>query len=296
VSATGRSAAIYRAWPRWARIALPIVAAALIIGTIGSATGPKKSRVRASTATPTTTVVSTTSGPPPGPTDPPASVLAATGLSAPPGLIVQDPTLTPGATFVGVTAAEVCVAGYAARVRNVPPAEKNEVFAEYHLVDTPGAYEVDHLISLELGGSNDIRNLWPEPYAGRYGAHTKDKVENYLHDQVCSGTMSLTAAQVGIATHWWAYLGSVGLSLPAAPAAGPRTATSPPATSAPGTEPTPPATSPQTGPQAAKPGAYCSPEGSTGMSPDGVPMSCVPRGCDGATYKDARDHWRRTTC
>ncbi len=37
----------------------------------------------------------------------------------------------------------------------------------------PYAHEVDHLVSLELGGSNDIRNLWPEPSAGRWGARTR---------------------------------------------------------------------------------------------------------------------------
>jgi len=32
----------------------------------------------------------------------------------------------------------------------------------------------------------------------------KDEVENYLHDQVCSGAMSLKDAQAQIATNWLA--------------------------------------------------------------------------------------------
>jgi 5-methylcytosine-specific restriction endonuclease McrA len=32
--------------------------------------------------------------------------------------------------------------------------------------DTNHGCEVDHLISIELGGSNDQHNLWPEPYQG----------------------------------------------------------------------------------------------------------------------------------
>ena len=85
----------------------------------------------------------------------------------PAGVPVQNPALTPGAVFAGVTAAQVCVSGYSASVRSVSSSEKATVFAEYHLTDVPGAYEVDHLISLELGGSNDITNLWPEPYLPR---------------------------------------------------------------------------------------------------------------------------------
>ncbi len=61
---------------------------------------------------------------------------------------------------------------------------------------------MDHLVSLELGGSNDIANLWPEAANPTPGFHQKDQVENYLHDQVCSGAISLSEAQVEIATDW----------------------------------------------------------------------------------------------
>lgn len=66
----------------------------------------------------------------------------------------------------------------------------------------PGQYEVDHLVSLQLGGSNDIANLWPEAASPKPGFHEKDRVENYLHDQVCSGAISLSQAQAEIATNW----------------------------------------------------------------------------------------------
>ena len=55
---------------------------------------------------------------------------------------------------------------------------------------------------MELGGSNDIANLFPEAAEQRPGFHEKDKVENYLHAQVCSGKMSLNDAQVKIANDW----------------------------------------------------------------------------------------------
>ena len=118
---------------------------------------------------------------------------------------LPDTACTPGAIFADVTKDQVCVSGYSSGVRNVPDSEKNQVYAEYGIAShTTGEYEVDHLISLELGGSNDIANLWPEPAEPRPGFHEKDKVENYLHEQVCSGKMSLQDAQYKIATNWLA--------------------------------------------------------------------------------------------
>jgi len=97
----------------------------------------------------------------------------------------------------------VCKPGYASSTRNVPQSEKNQVYAEYGITShTTGQYEVDHLVSLELGGSNDISNLWPEAASPKPGFHEKDKVENYLNSQVCSGAISLQQAQVEISTNW----------------------------------------------------------------------------------------------
>jgi hypothetical protein len=117
--------------------------------------------------------------------------------------LYPDPTLTPGAAFDGVTADQVCIPGYSRRVRNVTSAERAQVYAEYGTVDVRGADEVDHFIPLELGGSNDITNLWPEPY-GAPGAHEKDRVENYLHEPVCSGALALGDAQQMITSDWYA--------------------------------------------------------------------------------------------
>jgi hypothetical protein len=110
--------------------------------------------------------------------------------------------LTPGAVFAGVTRAQVCRPGYSSGVRSVSSSTKIAVYARYHVAWVPYAHEVDHLISLELGGSNAITNLWPEPYAGAWGAYAKDKLENRLHDLVCAGSMELTVAQRLISRHW----------------------------------------------------------------------------------------------
>ena len=118
-----------------------------------------------------------------------------------PSADVPNPALTPGVAL-HVGASRICVPGYSTSVRNVPDSEKTRVYARYHVAWVPYQHEVDHLISLELGGSNAITNLWPEPYAGRWGARTKDVLENRLHDLVCSGQLSLRSAQYQESTNW----------------------------------------------------------------------------------------------
>lgn len=118
---------------------------------------------------------------------------------------LPDSACTPGAIISTATKSAICKPGYARSVRNVPESEKNQVYAEYGITHhTTGQYEVDHHVSLELGGSNDIANLWPEAASPKPGFHEKDKVENYLHSQVCSGAISLKQAQIEIATNWLA--------------------------------------------------------------------------------------------
>jgi len=134
----------------------------------------------------------------------PAAGLRAQTIHVGPDGIYPDPTLTPGDVFDGATAEIICVPGYARSVRSVSRAERAYVFALYGLVDQSSLYELDHFISLELGGSNTSANLWPEPYGPFPGAHEKDWVENYLHDQVCSGQMALADAQAAIASDWYA--------------------------------------------------------------------------------------------
>jgi hypothetical protein len=139
----------------------------------------------------------------------------------PPALPARDVprrSLTPGVVLTTNTA-RVCVSGYSARVRDVPSSESEAAYARYGVPHIPYKHEVDHLISLELGGSNSMRNLWPEPYAGRWGARTKDVLENKLHELVCSGALSLPRAQHMEATNWIAaykkYIGAAPAPQPA---------------------------------------------------------------------------------
>lgn len=117
--------------------------------------------------------------------------------------IRPDISLTPGAVFP-VTAADVCQPGYAKSARHVDGKTKALVYREYGIEHhQPGAYEIDHLISLGLGGSNDIRNLWPESLDTQpWNARAKDRLEERLHKLVCDGGLSLDEAQTAIAKDW----------------------------------------------------------------------------------------------
>lgn len=92
-------------------------------------------------------------------------------------------------------------------IRSVPQSEKSLVELEYGLPAKlyGRTLEIDHIVSLELGGSNDIANLYPEEATfpnGSPGYHVKDKLENRLHDMVCAGQLSLRSVQRQIATNW----------------------------------------------------------------------------------------------
>ncbi|MEA2154139.1 MAG: hypothetical protein QOE11_279 [Solirubrobacteraceae bacterium] len=117
---------------------------------------------------------------------------------------LPDARCTPGAHFSRVTSAQVCRRGYSKTARNVTSATKDAVYASYgmgrHFDGSNG--EVDHLVSLELGGSNVRANLFPEAGSPSPGSHEKDRLENRLHSEVCSGSISLRHAQRLVAGDW----------------------------------------------------------------------------------------------
>lgn len=114
-----------------------------------------------------------------------------------------DLRLTPGATLP-VTQNQVCGADAASTIATIPASLQRKVFEEYGVTPSqPDAYEVDYLITPELGGATDIRNLWPQPYQDTvWNAHVKDQLEDRLHRMVCSGEVDLATAQHEISTDW----------------------------------------------------------------------------------------------
>ena len=98
----------------------------------------------------------------------------------------------------------MCVPGYAKKVRAVPAWLKRRAYAEYGITEyKTGDYEVDHLIPLSLGGSNSIRNLWPQSTkTSPWNSYVKDALERKLHKLVCTGQLDLKTAQSQIASNW----------------------------------------------------------------------------------------------
>src|SRR3984893_18584769 len=129
--------------------------------------------------------------------------LAQVVLAQQPTPIFPYPKLTPGDAFE-VTVQDLSVPGYTKKVRDVPAEMKREVYREYGITSHgPGDYEVDHLIPLEVGGSNSIRNLWPESHrTSPWNAQVKDRLESKLHELVSSGQLDLKTAQRAIASNW----------------------------------------------------------------------------------------------
>jgi hypothetical protein len=119
---------------------------------------------------------------------------------------LPDAACTPGVTL-RVTRVRLCKAGYSGTVRNVSAATKRQVYEKYLIAEhAPGQYEIDHLIPLELGGSNDVKNLWPEGNKPVPGFHQKDGIENRERTAVCSGGKDLRTVQHQIAKDWTVFL------------------------------------------------------------------------------------------
>ncbi|GAA2523315.1 hypothetical protein GCM10010276_88120 [Streptomyces longisporus] len=138
---------------------------------------------------------------------------------------LPDPRCTPGAISPAVTQANLAQTicrkgGYTKGIRppvSITGQEKKLNAAAYGYKGSLSEAEYDHKLSLQLGGDpNDARNLWvqpPDPGHKPGGGinNKKDPVETKLHTAVCSGKVTLAAAQNAIATDWTTALQSLGL-------------------------------------------------------------------------------------
>jgi hypothetical protein len=133
------------------------------------------------------------------------------------GKFLPDPVCTPGAVDPGVTQANlaqtICRSGFSSLVR-APASETGKakkLSLQQYGETASSTTEYDHLISLEVGGTNATSNLWPEPNATNATGvnNPKDPVENQLHTAICSGKISLVDAQKAIATNWTTALNAI---------------------------------------------------------------------------------------
>ena len=111
-------------------------------------------------------------------------------------------SLTPGAARM-LAVDELCTT-VVTMPPEVPAALRAQVLRDYGMEHVPPTeYELDYLITPQLGGLMDRRNLWPEPYGLRaWNAHAKDLLEHRLPQLVCRGDIDLATAQREIASNW----------------------------------------------------------------------------------------------
>lgn len=136
------------------------------------------------------------------------------------GAWLTDLACTPGVLNAVLTAAKICDPAFRTDpYRNVPQSKKDAVYDAYNIPKTTNSvipsvpvrggdrYEIDHVVSLEDGGSNDIGNLAPQPAEPKPGFHEKDAVETWVHNSVCTSPVAnreatLKAFQKELATDW----------------------------------------------------------------------------------------------
>jgi hypothetical protein len=97
------------------------------------------------------------------------TAVMAMGLATAHASDLPDPKLTPGMTDSNVTKDVLCGPAFTTYpLRDVSSAVRKAAFKAYgmELNQPPCPCEIDHLIPLQLGGSNKPPNLWPEPVAG----------------------------------------------------------------------------------------------------------------------------------
>ena len=117
----------------------------------------------------------------------------------------------PGVINPNVTQANIkqtiCVAGWTSTIRPsviITNKIKRALMHKNGLDgQDPHKWELDHDISLELGGHpSDLDNLWLQSWTGSCNAHQKDVVETKLKTLVCKNTITLVEAQSAITTDW----------------------------------------------------------------------------------------------
>jgi hypothetical protein len=123
---------------------------------------------------------------------------------------LPNASITPGAIRPDLSLSAICGMRWGKDARHVSARMRRDVFRAYGLSGPhdqfcePKGCELDHLISRELGGADDVRNLWPQSRSGPWNSKMKDRLENRLHREVCAGRITLEDAQRGEIQDWTA--------------------------------------------------------------------------------------------
>ena len=183
---------------RWLPAALAVVCLAGC--GLTQTTSTRSAGTQTVTATQTTTDVKITSAP----------TALCKYRTYPDGATGADRRCTPGVISTYAAAhpyRTICTPGYAASVR---PSEavtepiKLQLMARYQDPNPSGSYELDHLVAIEDGGSpTSVENMWPQPLAQ---AVQKDRLEDLLHEEICTHRLTVQQAARQIEGDWLRYL------------------------------------------------------------------------------------------
>jgi hypothetical protein len=108
---------------------------------------------------------------------------------------------TPGAT-VKVNNTQVCAADFTNTVKPVAGWQRTEALERYGMRPDGFTGDLDHLVPVALGGSNDPDNLWPFHAQGDFTLDAKNALAARLRDMVCAGKISLKDAQDAFKKDW----------------------------------------------------------------------------------------------
>jgi hypothetical protein len=128
---------------------------------------------------------------------------AACALALPAVAAAQLPNSyhTPGST-TNANSKQICAADYEGSVKPVASWQRTTALERYGIRPESFTGELDHLVPVALGGSNDPDNLWPMHGKDELTPEAKARLAMRLKQMVCDGKMSLKDAQSAFKKDW----------------------------------------------------------------------------------------------
>jgi hypothetical protein len=97
---------------------------------------------------------------------------------------------------------QLCAATFDSSAKPVADWQKNEALTRYGVRPESFNGQLEHLVPVALGGTNDPDNLYPFHGQGEYTQDAKQRLAAKLHELVCDGKVSLKQAQDVFKKDW----------------------------------------------------------------------------------------------
>ena len=113
--------------------------------------------------------------------------------------VLPDTTKTPGDTVPGIMLMDLCNPEFLSPQPVTIPTIKKVMLLYKIPPAVMNAYVYDQLIPVNLGGSADVKNVWPQT---KIFADKKDRLELKLNWMVCNAKLSIKEARYIIKFDW----------------------------------------------------------------------------------------------